>query len=188
MPRKRNGTKYQRREFLRKVAVTGTLATTSEGFPAIVKGAKPLRAQEVSGVNAPRASAYAINYPRVFTGTHLKTIAFPLGGIGTGTISLGGRGQLRDWEIFNRPDKGNSPDYAFAAIWAQAEDEKPVARVLESRIEPPYEGSSFLWATNVPGLPRLDNGRFTGAYPFILLFPWMSMRRDCPSPSCATRS
>ncbi|MDR1949407.1 MAG: hypothetical protein LBQ38_08445, partial [Spirochaetaceae bacterium] len=26
--------------------------------------------------------------------------AFPLGGIGTGTISLGARGDLRDFEIF----------------------------------------------------------------------------------------
>jgi non-lysosomal glucosylceramidase len=96
-------------------------------------------------------------------------IAFPLGGIGTGTISLGGRGQLRDWEIFNRPDKGNSPDYAFAAVWAQAEGGKPAAQVLESRIEPPYEGSSGLGANNVPGLPRLDSATFTGAYPFARL-------------------
>jgi uncharacterized protein (DUF608 family) len=166
MARKRNGTKYQRREFLKKVAVSGALATTSESFPAVAKAAKPSRAQGAPELNAPRASTYAINYPRVFTGPHLKTIAFPLGGIGTGTISLGGRGQLRDWEIFNRPDKGNSPEYAFAAVWAQADGEKPVARVLESRIGPPYEGSSGLGANNVPGLPRLDDARFTGAYPF----------------------
>src|SRR5205823_378680 len=49
-----------------------------------------------------------IPFPRVFTGPHLKMIAFPLGGVAAGSISLGGRGQLRDWEIFNRPDKGNS--------------------------------------------------------------------------------
>src|SRR5207244_4046506 len=29
---------------------------------------------------------------------HLARIAMPIGGIGTGTISLGGRGNLRDWE------------------------------------------------------------------------------------------
>jgi uncharacterized protein (DUF608 family) len=34
---------------------------------------------------------------------HLARIALPLGGIGTGTVSLGGRGDLRDWEIANRP-------------------------------------------------------------------------------------
>ena len=71
MPRKRNGTKYQRREFLKKVAVAGTLATTAKSFPATAKAAKPSRAQEVSGVNTPRASAHAINYPRVFTVPHL---------------------------------------------------------------------------------------------------------------------
>ena len=34
---------------------------------------------------------------------HLYQIALPLGGIGTGTVSLGGRGELRDWEIMNVP-------------------------------------------------------------------------------------
>ena len=32
--------------------------------------------------------------------------AFPLGGIGTGNVSIGARGELRDWEIANHPDKG----------------------------------------------------------------------------------
>lgn len=36
---------------------------------------------------------------------HLYQIALPLGGIGTGTVSLGGRGELRDWEIMNVPAK-----------------------------------------------------------------------------------
>jgi len=93
-------------------------------------------------------------------------VAFPLGGIGTGTISLGGRGQLRDWEIFNRPDKGNARQYSFAAIWARAAGGKPVARVLEARLEPPYERTSDgLGSANVPGLPRLEGATFTGAYP-----------------------
>jgi uncharacterized protein (DUF608 family) len=92
-------------------------------------------------------------------------LAFPLGGVGAGSIALGGRGQLRDWEIFNRPDKGNSPAYAFASIWAKSGDAKPVARVLESRLQPPYEGPSGLGSNNVPGLPRLNSARFTGEYP-----------------------
>ena len=36
---------------------------------------------------------------------HLSKIAMPIGGIGTGTISLGGRGDLRLWEIMNVPGK-----------------------------------------------------------------------------------
>ena len=35
---------------------------------------------------------------RRFTGRQLDEIAFPLGGIGTGCISLGSWGQLRDWD------------------------------------------------------------------------------------------
>src|SRR5580704_12764300 len=61
-----------------------------------------------------------IQFPRVFKGPHLKMIAFPLGGVAAGSISLGGRGQLRDWEIFNKPDKGASPPYAFPSIWVQS--------------------------------------------------------------------
>ena len=165
MRKKGNGTKYQRRDFLKKVAVTGALATSSESFPATAQASEPSHSQGASGLNAAPPSRQLIRYPRVFAGPQLQTIAFPLGGIGTGTISLGGRGQLRDWEIFNRPDKGNSPDYAFAAIWARAEGEESVARVLESQIPPPYEGNSGLGANNVPGLPRLDSAKFTGAYP-----------------------
>ena len=42
-----------------------------------------------------QASRERVRYPRVFSGRQLQMIAFPLGGIGTGCISLGGRGQLR---------------------------------------------------------------------------------------------
>ena len=62
-------------------------------------------------------------------------IGFPLGGIGTGTVSLGGRGQLRDWEIFNRPDKGNELSYAFPAIWVKVGEREPV--VARAGIAPP---------------------------------------------------
>src|SRR5450432_2265341 len=96
---------------------------------------------------APRTQSSAarpaeIAFPRVFTGPHLKMIAFPLGGVAAGSISLGGRGQLRDWEIFNKPDKGTSPPYAFPSIWVQSGKSEPVARVLEARVQPPYEGAS----------------------------------------------
>ncbi len=42
---------------------------------------------------------------------------------------------------------------------------KPVARVLEARILPPYEGQDGLGSNNAPGLSRLDGATFTGAYP-----------------------
>ena len=42
--------------------------------------------------------------------------AFLLGGIGTGNISVGSRGELRDWEIFNRSSKGQKLPYSFFSI------------------------------------------------------------------------
>jgi uncharacterized protein (DUF608 family) len=106
-----------------------------------------------------------VNYPRHFRERQLKMISFPLGGVAAGSIGLGGRGQLVDWEIFNRPNKGFRPAYAFPSIWAQGGGGKTVARVLESRILPPYEGQDGLGSTNVPGLSRLESATFTGEYP-----------------------
>ena len=79
-------------------------------------------------------------------------------------MALGGRGQLRDWEIFNRPDKGKSVSYTFPSIWSQVGNGKPVARVLESRLMPPYEAGSGLSPNQVSGLTRMEgrsnqNGR-----------------------------
>src|ERR1039457_5888879 len=135
----------KRRTFLKQVTLARAATQAAAQIPA------PAAAAPTS------PTAPEIVFPRVFTGRRLTAIAFPLGGVCAGCVSLGGRGQLRDWEIFNRPDKGNAPSYAFPAIWAQAGNRKPVARVLESRIQPPFEGSSGLGASNVPGLTRLVN-------------------------------
>src|ERR1035437_412148 len=154
-PSPRQSTLYlmstKRRTFLQQVALASAAAQTEA--PA-----------QTHAVPTPTA-APDISYPRVFTGRHLTAIAFPLGGVAAGAISLGGRGQLRDWEIFNRPDKGNAPSYAFPAIWVQAGARKPIARVLESRIQPPYEGANGLGTKNAPGLVRLASATFTGEFP-----------------------
>src|SRR6202041_211090 len=110
-----------------------------------------------------------VSYPRRFTGRQLKMIAFPLGGVAAGSLSLGGRGQLRDWEIFNRPNKGFSPQYALPAIWIKVGDAQPVTRVLEARILPPYEGQDGLGSNNSPGLSRVATAEFTAQYPLAHL-------------------
>jgi len=149
-----------RRGFLKTVALAGGL--TAQSRAAQTGAGAPASPQPVAPTAAPHP---AIVYPRVYAGRQLAQLAFPLGGIGTGSISLGGRGQLRDWEIFNRPDKGRSPEYAFAAIWAQSGNDKPAARVMEARLTPPYQGARGLGSENAPGLRRLAGAAFTGEYP-----------------------
>jgi uncharacterized protein (DUF608 family) len=111
---------------------------------------------------------------RVFTGEALREIAFPLGGIGTGCISLGGRGELRDWEIFNRPNQGFRPPFAFAALRAQASDGGVVSRVVESPILPPFSGPGGAAHANAEGLPHMASNTFRGEYPFA----WLRFQDD----------
>ncbi|MBI3682579.1 MAG: hypothetical protein HY235_19550 [Acidobacteria bacterium] len=104
---------------------------------------------------------------RRFTGEALREIAFPLGGIGTGTVSVGGYGNLRDWEIFNRPNKGGTLPFTFvAARLAGGGLRQPLIRVLERRPHPPFTGSSGVARETGVGLPRLREAVFTGSYPF----------------------
>lgn len=155
----KDGRKKGRRGFLKTFAA-GALSLPATSTHA--RDVEPAKAKSPRQESAPRL---AIEYPRVFTGQQRTLLAFPLGGVGAGSISLGGRGQLKEWWIFNRPDQGNSPDYAFPSLWVQARNQNPIARVLEARLTPPYEGPSGLGSANVPGMPRLESSRFRGEFP-----------------------
>ncbi len=102
---------------------------------------------------------------RTFEGPALREVAFPLGGIGTGTVSLGGRGNLRDWEIFNRPGKGVNLPFTFFALYFEQEGRKSV-RVLEGPLQPPFTTGFGFRREDVPGLPRMEQASFKGEYPF----------------------
>lgn len=103
---------------------------------------------------------------RHYDSAHVRHIALPLGGIGTGTVSLGGRGDLRDWEVGNRPAKGFRPDTAVAALRVQAPGATPIVRALEGPLEhADYQGPYGSVAPH-HGLPRFRNVSFDSAYPF----------------------
>ncbi|MBA8795608.1 uncharacterized protein (DUF608 family) [Friedmanniella endophytica] len=100
-------------------------------------------------------------------GPEATVAAFPLGGIGTGTVSVGARGELRDWEISNRPDKHSWLPFTFFAVRAQPTGGPAVTRVLESRIHGPHEGDSGHHIGKVAGLPRLAGSRMRVEYPVL---------------------
>lgn len=96
-----------------------------------------------------------------------KIAAFLLGGIGTGNVSLGSRGEFRDWEIFNWPGKGTFLPFSFFSIWAKPEDGEPVTKILESKVQPPFNKSHGFVNGELAGLPRFEKSKMQGKQPFV---------------------
>jgi non-lysosomal glucosylceramidase len=157
-----------RRSFIVSTSAALVGAASPRSSQAEKASEAPQAFRSPSGEVVPYRSAdlFRVGPQRTFTGEALSEIAFPLGGIGTGTVSLGGRGQLRDWEIFNRPAKGRTLPFSFAALWARAEGEQPKLRVVEGPLRPPYSASFGYPRSSAQGLPHFQGARFTGAYPF----------------------
>jgi uncharacterized protein (DUF608 family) len=102
---------------------------------------------------------------------HINKIALPVGGIGTGTISLGGTGDLRDWEIMNKPAKGfvGTPTgnrAPFFAIHVKPEGEEAHTRALMGPVDINQYESKEGRGPNNHGLPRFRECTFDAAYPF----------------------
>ena len=130
--------------------------------------------EKVTVVRVGTGAADYENWPilKQYDQNHLGRIALPLGGIGTGTVSLGGRGDLRDWEIMNRAAKGFVPLRGrrslgpFFALFTETADGQTATRAIEGPIElSDYEDSH---GSTVPnhGLPRFRKCSFAAAYPF----------------------
>lgn len=109
---------------------------------------------------------YTNNEQRIFS-DEATEVGFLLGGIGTGNISIGSRGQFKDWEIFNTSAKGTNLPYSFFSIWAKENGKDPIARVLESERKPPYTRSHGFDMLEAAGLPRLKSAQLEGKYPFV---------------------
>jgi non-lysosomal glucosylceramidase len=99
------------------------------------------------------------------TGRKLDEVAFPLGGIGTGMVSLGGWGQLRDWEIRNRPAKGYTLPNAFFTLKVGT-GKQAVTKVLQGPIGGSFVGDGHTVPVGAgQGLPRFRNVSFDGRFP-----------------------
>ena len=131
-----------RREFV-KTAVAASfsgVALAAEAAPNRPEGSAPVgnTGPAAKPGTAKQPTTEAAGYPRVYSGRRLARISCPLGGIGTGGIGLGGRGNLQDWQIFNRPEIGNSLELPFPAC-GFASRAGSYSAVLERRLLPPYD-------------------------------------------------
>ncbi|MEZ0324504.1 MAG: GH116 family glycosyl-hydrolase [Fimbriimonas sp.] len=112
--------------------------------------------------------------PYTFRGDQLREIAFPLGGIGTGCVSLDGRGGLRDWEIYNRPNKNSLLETTFPTLWCRQDGQAPRALVVQGPRVKNWigEGNTFWnyghgqFFKQGDGLPCFDEVEFEGTFPF----------------------
>ncbi len=103
--------------------------------------------------------------PGPLTGQALEQVAFPLGGLGTGMVSLGGWGQLRDWEIRNRPAKGAAMPQGFFMLRCR-NAELDVTRVLQGPLGGGYTGNGHSLGHDAgQGLPRFEECSFDGRFP-----------------------
>ena len=118
------------------------------------------------------ASAFAAfaDWPvvKTYEGEYLRRVKMPIGGIGTGTISLNGTGGLVDWEIRNHPDKGFTPTHSISTCFAlrtEAKGGAVSARLLEGPVDTEdYEGQYGTRSRN-HGFARWRGCRFKAAYP-----------------------
>lgn len=110
----------------------------------------------------------------IYKGKKTDKIAFPIGGIGTGCISLTGTGKISDWEIFNRPNKGSRNGYtAFTVRGANAKSLS--TRILHgdktTELEgffTPSLGHGFGHGADkfaLAGMPHFKNLTFNGRFP-----------------------
>lgn len=108
---------------------------------------------------------------------YLKEIKMPVGGIGTGTISLAGLGGFQDWEIMNRPAKGFNPGpegrlkrSPFFSIYVEDQKGNKTVKLLEGPLQTEsFEGQEGSTYPN-HGLPRFSSASFATAYPFGQVF------------------
>lgn len=114
-----------------------------------------------------------------YTNENTTEISFPLGGIGTGSIGLGGNGRLIDWEIFNRPAKGVLNGFSHFAVKAVKDGEvigcKVINGDLNKDLTGQYEKSCFRGFGHGPamgtmcGFPHFANCTFEGKFPIASL-------------------
>lgn len=104
-----------------------------------------------------------------YTGDYTKQIAFPLGGIGTGSISVSGNGMLVDPEINGHPDREKECGFTNFAIKAESDGKVIDSRLLSGDFVHDYmgtiRGSYGVGNSPLSGFKHFEKNVFKGEFP-----------------------
>ena len=113
---------------------------------------------------------------RTFAGDRRRAVAFPLGGIGTGNLALGGTGALKQWQLHNQGNHlGFAPQSFFALRLSCTEPPLSFRRVLRGPAIAPHREPAPLVNDDLDAAgpyarpaswPLVRDTTFGGAYPF----------------------
>ena len=110
-----------------------------------------------------------------YTGEYTKEISFPLGGIGSGSIGIGGDGRFIDWEIFNKPSKGSLNGYSHFAVKAVSKN-RTVTKILNGDLLKDFSGQFSVHnfgtgpsGNTLAGFPHFNKVEFDGEFPIATL-------------------
>ena len=113
--------------------------------------------------------------PIDYTGERQTCISFPLGGLGTGCIGLGGDGRFIDWEIANHPNKGGLNGFSHVALRCEEAGRTVDLRLVQGDLRAGFSGTAearhagFVFGLDrrlLAGLPHFRDTTFRAAYPF----------------------
>lgn len=118
----------------------------------------------------------AVDPQFAYLGERSRYVRFPLGGIGSGGMSVSGSGRLVDWSIRNRPALQGFNGYSHFAVKAEQDGKLLDARVLNGPydenpsggpgLRPMFDGFGHgAMRQTLVGLPHFRNVSFYGRFP-----------------------
>lgn len=115
-------------------------------------------------------------WSKTYKGIKTREISFPVGGIGTGSIGMGGDGRFHEWEIANKPDKARLNGFSHIAVKAEKDGKTVCARVLNGDLQSGLTGeiTDRMWSgfghgpyrETMAGIPHFKDCGITASYPF----------------------